>query len=240
VSEQSQPSENADKVRAALRGYGIGRGEYCAALSDLAVASALSEGQVRRALAELTAAGEIEWTGRRREKSAVFRFLSNSLGHAASGSQHPHPHTSCGVGGVELSGDATDDAPSRASSVVEEVNEVEAAALRRIGLERLYGILDQLHEEELGPPDLPAGTCGECGEEEARSRYRLGSFELCRVCRRRRARAATMVGEPATPESQPLWPRPPLETVLVAEAMTRRNGHRREYEVEDLLQEVDW
>jgi hypothetical protein len=69
-------------------------------------------------------------------------------------------------------------------------------------------ILDSLHEaESFGPPDLDAGRCEEC-QSDARHRYRLGRFALCRACRSLRARVAVKVSE----DSYTL-PEPPTGTV---------------------------
>jgi hypothetical protein len=56
--------------------------------------------------------------------------------------------------------------------------------------------LDGHADLELGDPDLGPGDCDECSERAA-VRWTFGAFCLCRICRRRRARAAAMLDEEA-------------------------------------------
>jgi hypothetical protein len=107
-------------------------------------------------------------------------------------------------------GDGIDRIPLRGDSVKSPVKPGRAtdgpgnSDLRRYGLDRLYGILDRLYEVELGPPDLGAGPCGECGEQ-SRSRWRLGHYELCHHCRRLRAKALGGESGPTYPRQERDW-----------------------------------
>ncbi|HEY7621705.1 MAG TPA: hypothetical protein VH834_18135 [Solirubrobacteraceae bacterium] len=184
---------DADVVLAALRSWGGPDGTVCAPVREIAVLTELSEPVVRSALADLCADGRLIFTGRRHRKTAVFRFASPSTPRSEQGGREATPRGSTSL----TPADATSSGDAPAQPVVseddeEELSEEEWARRRAIGLKHAYAFLDR-YDEEIGEPDQDGGECGECGRE-ARRRWSLGMFVLCRDCRRRRARAGRKVG----------------------------------------------
>ena len=196
-------------------------------------------------LSALCTAGLAAKRGGRVEQYRRIRSGQAAAGSAPSteeGSIEPPPDD----GEPGLDGPVAESRPGGWHQIVpdeEELTPDEHEARREYGLQRLDGILDSL-SFEIGPPDLEAGRCGECGDE-ARRRWTLGRFQLCRACRTRRAGAAARLAADADggPRREP--PRsasapPPLASVLVEQAASRRNGHHGDYDTDDLLPEVEW
>jgi hypothetical protein len=223
---------DAEHVRTALWHYAIGRNRVCPPIAGLAGDTGLTEGRIRRALAQLVEDGVLEFTGKRRGKTAVYRFLTTSH----------DPQRAAGVNTIPRRGsvfdddlaDATVEVDGTPDPVVEEENTEE---LRRLGLTALHAILDRIgrkdeqdEQDELGEPDQPGGECGEC-RQEVRRRYSLGLFLLCRDCRVRRARAGAQLAE--RPQRRPdeheeyVPPAEPAPAILVplTAAVWQHNGN---------------
>ncbi|HKE79034.1 MAG TPA: hypothetical protein VKB54_06985 [Solirubrobacteraceae bacterium] len=209
-------------------------------IGELADECDLTDSQVRRALRELRQDGRILPAGKRGNTTGWSFPDDDSEARSAATS----PETTSPEGGPSVPGGrsaerltepATPTAPVARPDDGEPTGE-EAAELRRLGLAHCYSILDHVYDDLLGQPDLPAGECGEC-DQEARRRYRLGRFALCRDCRLRRLRAKQQLEaaaavleidlptiEPA-PEPVEIAALPDAEVVLLERARDRRNGN---------------
>ena len=157
-------------VLGTLTEFGIGHGEMCAPLADLALAAGLSEGATRRALHALVETGQIEFTGQRRGgTTAIYRRPGSR-----SGKSPPPPPEGVASGGLS----ATDDDHGPDLTPEEEEALLENSRIQA------YSLLDELHAgiEGIGPPDAAAGPCMECNAEVP-ARWLLGQFQLCRRCR---------------------------------------------------------
>lgn len=199
----------ADVVLQALYRWAELDGSVCAPVAEVAALTDLGEYQVARALRTLVDEGRLEFTGRRRGRTAVFHLTAQGAGadavrtgdtpfggYPGFSDTAPRADTSDGPEGPPSAAAADGDRALRPEHDDDELDDDERAARRQLGLEHLDRWLDR-HDGGLGAPDAGGGLCGECSRWAPR-RYSLGLYVLCRECRRLRAGAAERgVGESA-------------------------------------------
>lgn len=194
-------------------------GQVCFPVRELAQATGTSERNIGRILRLLCASGDLTATGRRRDRTAIFLLRSQtprgSEAEAAPGSAEGSLQTPTGSwrssprSDEATAGQRTDtptppdggsgaaaataqvDAPDPNPPVAEPVNTEEGRKVGMAAMETWLAVHG--HYDDIGEPDLGAGRCGECGQP-APCRWTLGSYELCRHCRR--IRQAALVEEP--------------------------------------------
>jgi hypothetical protein len=214
---------NADVVLSALRSFAPADGRVAAPLSAIAALTDLHEGAVRRAMAQLCHERRIEPVGKE-GRNTLFQITLDPAGQRRRRDATPKEESSSSTNDRSTARDPTRPLPGRTTAEPELTAE-EKDELRRIGLTALYGILDRFgtEEDELGEPDQPGGECGECGQE-ARRRYSLGLFLLCRDCRERRARAAAQGGTGHADRAAPVEQEPELVPIVPAQLDTELYG----------------
>lgn len=220
-------SLDAERLLRAMRKLAVG-GELCATLRHLSQESGLSETAVRRCLGELTTepAGQAIRPAGRRGATTVWRVKPDPLAPAGGATSPTSPPTAGDDGtevGVPSESDRLDAGRPPVASVREggepaadELSAEEHERRRQAGLKATYAQLDRWNvDEEIGEPDQPGGECGEC-HRQARRRYSLGVFVLCRDCRIRRARAKVRLALHDGPATEP---EPALDDELVGQAV---------------------
>ncbi len=242
----------------ALLEFGIGGGDYTANIADLSTVAGVPAAQTTRSLQALVEQGALEFTGRRRGRTAIWRRGKNPPS-PSTGSRTPEGRGYPPTGGypgpseeyVAAGRTPPEGVPSASDSGQDEARRTdnEIAALVENSRINAYGILDTLQgDDDLGPPDLDRGDCGEC-RRDAPARWSLGRFQLCRECRRRRANATKTSGaggagngerrlDRTAPEDLPLDDET-RELVRDLIAQTQTNGNRPD-DPFDLLEEAPY
>jgi ribosomal protein L37AE/L43A len=206
-------------------------GEACVPIVELARICTAGETDVRQALRRLTAAGDIVAAGKRNGRTRIWRLPAlTPQGERADAARSRGAYGDPGLRDLPRSSDPIepDGSPDAAASVGgdalrtgqpvanpdDEPGEEELAWRRRVGLRYAYAFLDRFGPDEIGEPDQPGGECGQC-HREARRRYSLGMFVLCRECRMSRAKAALKAVEPLPGDKPEPEPEPEPELVVI-------------------------